>query len=477
MSIVGLDPERIGQLAGRRTTAASQAHGIRASIARIVANAECAALTGGYSATPPNSEPDGGALLAITRGAPPMSTDIKTRLKHLLACQTDGLPIDPILFFNDEAPPDPAKVKAAITFFNQHIDDSGGFLWSDSAQGTQEVLNDWKQLTPTELDAVINSLTPAQLKKLNGQLGEGASWWGAGDANMGVQLDFANLIYSETGPDAISKVDEDVPVLQPDSSISGVSGLQYQTVSGPLFPPGGVNVKNDLAQGEDGDCWFLSALGTVVMHDPGFLAQHIRENDNGTYTVTFYTNGKPVDITVDGTLPVSNTGGWADGLVYAHSGTTTASDENTSLWAAIYEKAYAQFKGGYGAIYGGYGAWGLENLTGKKATISSPGNYSLSQVARIMENGGVLTTGTKDDKSLWDKIFGGGPETEDSFNLVTSHEYMVKSVNLNSHPPTITVMNPWGSGGVEDNHVMPQEVTLTEQQWNEYFGEVSVGKS
>jgi hypothetical protein len=50
---------------------------------------------------------------------------------------------------------------------------------------------------------------------------------------------------------------------------------------------------------------------------------------------------------------------------------------------------------------------------------------------------------------------------------------MVKSVDMNAHPPTITVVNPWGGGGVEDGHQMPQEVTLTEKQWNEYFGEVS----
>ncbi|HVT69159.1 MAG TPA: hypothetical protein VHF26_15520, partial [Trebonia sp.] len=80
MNLVGFDPARIGELAARLNTAADQARGLRASVARIVAAAEDAALSGGYSASPPGSEPDGGALIAITRGAPPMSTDVKTRL-------------------------------------------------------------------------------------------------------------------------------------------------------------------------------------------------------------------------------------------------------------------------------------------------------------------------------------------------------------------------------------------------------------
>lgn len=478
MAIDGFAPDRIDKLAAGLTTAANEARGIRASITRIVTEAEDAAGKGGYSASPPGAEPDGGALQTITRAAPPMSADVKTRLAHLLACQADGLPIDPSLFFNDEKPPDPAKVKAAIAYFNKHID--GSLVNDVDGQEAREILADWRQLTPTELDAVINSLPDDQLKKLNGMLGAGIPGLTAGGADRATRLAFANMIFSEVGAKAIDKTDKDVPVLQPDSSADGVSGLRYQKVPGPLFPKDGVNAENDISQGEDGDCWFLAGLGTITLHDPGFLQQHIHENDNGTYTVTFYSGGKPVKITVDGTLPVNvdpKKGSFAGGLVYAHSNNTTSGGDNTSLYAAIYEKAYAQFKGSYQAIDKGFGDQSLTDLTGNKAIKTSTGDYSLSQINSLMKSGAVMTTGSKDDKNLWDKITGGGPETMDANKVVTSHEYMVKSVNLNSHPPTITLVNPWGSGGTtKDNTVMPQEVTLTQQQWNDYFDEVSIGK-
>jgi hypothetical protein len=461
-NLVGFDTVRVGELATKLSAAGRQASGIRESIGRIVANAEDAAATGGYSASPSGTEPDGGALRTIASQAPPMSSDVKTRLQHLLACAASSLPIDTDLFFNDEEPPDPAKVKAAIAFFNQHIDDSGGFLWSDAQQGVLEVLSDWEKLTPTELDAVINSLTPAQFKELNSQLGEGGSWWGGGSPISGLRLAFANLIYSEVGNNALARVDADVPILQPYiAATSTLTNLSYVPVGGTLFPAGGANVFKDMAQGEDGDCWFLSSLGTVVMHDPDFLSQHIHENANGSYTVTFYTSGQPVDITVDGTLPLTS----GDDYAYAHS-----NSNDGSLWVAIYEKAYAQFKGGYQAIYGGEGNVGLSDLTGTDAWQTSPTSYSLQQLSEMTKNRTVVVTATKDDSALWDA---GQEGTEDSYQLVTDHEYMVKSVNMDSDPPTITVVNPWGSGGVENNHVMPQEVTLTQQQWQKYFDAVS----
>jgi hypothetical protein len=350
---------------------------------------------------------------------------------------------------------DQAKVDGAISYFDKHIGDSGGWLWPDLALGAQEVLQDWQMLSPAELNAVLEALSPHQLSELNSALGQGGS-----DSDLRTAM--ANLLLGAAAPDALTKVEHNVPNLEPDSKTDYESNLHYAAASGDLFPGSGVAAESDVVQGDDGDCWFLAALGTLVLQDPGFPAQHIKQNLNGTYTVTFYRDGKPVEITVDGLLPTRSDGS----VAYAQPA-------DNSQWVAIYEKAYAQFKGGYGSIDGGYGDTGLQDLTGTSAWRGSPDDYSLGKVADLMQHGQVLTAGTKDDKSLWNKIFGGGPKTEDNFQLVTSHEYMVKSVDMNAHPPTITVVNPWGGGGVEDGHQMPQEVTLTEKQWTEYFNEVS----
>ena len=272
---------------------------------------------------------------------------------------------------------DQAKVDAAISYFDKHIGDSGGWLWPDLALGAQEVLHDWQALSPAELNAVLEALSPHQLSELNSALGQGGS-------DSGLRTAMANLLLGAAAPDALTKVEHNVPNLEPDSKTDYESNLHYAAASGDLFPASGVAAESDVVQGDDGDCWFLAALGTLVLRDPGFPAQHIEQNLNGTYTVTFYRDGKPVEITVDGLLPTRSDGGAA-----------YAQPAGNSLWVAIYEKAYAQFKGGYGSIDGGYGDTGLHDLTGTSAWRGSPDDYSLGKVADLMNQGQVLTAGTK----------------------------------------------------------------------------------
>ena len=199
---------------------------------------------------------------------------------------------------------DQAKVDAAISYFDKHIGDSGGWLWPDLALGAQEVLHDWQALSPAELNAVLEALSPHQLSELNSALGQGGS-------DSGLRTAMANLLLGAAAPDALTKVEHNVPNLEPDSKTDYESNLHYAAASGDLFPASGVAAESDVVQGDDGDCWFLAALGTLVLRDPGFPAQHIEQNLNGTYTVTFYRDGKPVEITVDGLLPTRSDGGAA----------------------------------------------------------------------------------------------------------------------------------------------------------------------
>src|SRR5699024_1416700 len=56
-------------------------------------------------------------------------------------------------------------------------------------------------------------------------------------------------------------------------------------------------------QGELGDCWFLAGAGAVANRDPDFIREHMQQNDDGTWTVTLYDDGEPVEITVEPTFP------------------------------------------------------------------------------------------------------------------------------------------------------------------------------
>lgn len=462
---VGITPDAVGRLAASLNQAVSAAGTVSQAISRIRDRATAAemavgqpdpgAISGmlGGVLGGSGSDPDGGALRTLMQQAPPVAKEIRARLNHFLACERDNLPISPSLWFTDEPPPDPQKVKAAIAYFNAHIGDSGGFLWSDPAEGAQEVLGNWKQLSPSELDAVLNSLSPGQLNKLNGQLGEGSSWWGAGDPDKNVQAAFTSLILSSAAPGTVAKIRQHLPALKlnPDAQDFGADqNLDWMTVSDPLFGAGGPNPDNSVDQGGAGDCYFLSSLSAVAHKDPSFITNHVRQNDNGTYTVRLYQNGSPVDVTVTPDLP--------DG------GTRYVQTDRGDLWVAMYEKAYAQLNGGYTTIgKGGDPTTALSAITGQNAseTFWSHGGSdsppTLSDISKQLDQGHVMTAVTPGDN--WDQR---------GEKIVGDHAYSIRRVYTDprTHQQMIELVNPWGPDG---DSQASQYVHLTQAEFQRDF--------
>lgn len=322
-----------------------------------------------------------------------------------------------------------------------------------------------KGMTPEEVQAFLWALSPDDLERIGVHLvplpmGAGAS---NGDRNA-----VLNAILASADPDMLTRLMQYMPELEPLLTNLGDTYKGYswgwQAPGGSLWgPSGGPDPFTDINQGADGDCWYLSGLGAVAEVNPDLLKRNIRQNPNGTFTVTFYQDGKPVDITVTGDFPYGTRPGWI-AWAYAHEGPDSAE------WAMIYEKAFAEFHGGYQQIDGGYGDISLAALTGRPATRGSPGDYSLADLGARLDQGYAITAGTdSSDSPWWD--FWDHPERIDHNQLVTSHEYYVKSVDLNGHPPTVTVVNPWGTGGGA-----PQFVTLTESEFHRYFGEISMAQ-
>jgi hypothetical protein len=184
--------------------------------------------------------------------------------------------------------------------------------------------------------------------------------------------------------------------------------------------------------------------------------------------VTFYQDGKPVPVTVDNQLPVS--AAWGGSTEYAHP-------TDQSMWVSVYEKAYAQYKGGYNTVEGGHGSVGLHDLTGQPTQMVGAGDTSLADLAKKVDSGYAVTTSTKQESTghlWWSKDI----EFADHDKVVSLHEYSVESVNMNAHPPTVTLLNPWGPGSVgTDGKPVPQEVTMTEDEWHQYYDEVSFTKT
>ena len=121
---------------------------------------------------------------------------------------------------------------------------------------------------------------------------------------------------------------------------------------------------DDIDQGDLGDCWFLAGLGAVAGDNPELIEDHIEDNGDGTYTVTFYEedDGRwvPVEVTVDGDFPVD-----ADGNA------AYAKPSGDETWVMIYEKAFAELHGGYGDIEGGSGEHSMEQITAGSSTTST----------------------------------------------------------------------------------------------------------
>jgi hypothetical protein len=210
---------------------------------------------------------------------------------------------------------------------------------------------------------------------------------------------------------------------------------------GPFGPHGtGAPDLDDIDQGDLGDCWFLAGLGAVTLADPDFIRDHVHDNGDGTYTVTFYDRTgdgayEPVEITVDDDFPVDAAGN----PVYDHpSGGET--------WAMIYEKAFAQWKGGYGDIEGGWGDDSMEAIYGREFDRLDVDDMSDADLVWQLQQQPV-TAGTMNPAKIGDFVLPWDRDLVDRFdelNVVDSHVYTVKGTFERDGQTYVDLYNPWG---------------------------------
>ena len=136
----------------------------------------------------------------------------------------------------------------------------------------------------------------------------------------------------------------------------------------------------DIKQGGVGDCWFLSAMASIVgpvsegqedhtkfvierLLQPKYNHEDPRARPKGIYRFQFFKMGEFWDVIIDDKLPSSKAG--KKKLIRAKSSVT---DE---YWIPLLEKAYAKFSGGYKNLKGGWPCWALTELTGGIAIEST----------------------------------------------------------------------------------------------------------
>jgi len=226
----------------------------------------------------------------------------------------------------------------------------------------------------------------------------------------------------------------------------------HDPLTGPV-PLDDASLLNDMfSQGQIGDCWFLAGAGSVADADPDWIRDHIRQNSDGSYTVTLYDDGEPVDVRVESSVIRDGVRG-TDGL---------------PSWISLYEKAAAQHLGGeYDDIAGGHSSDALEMVTGRE--VETDDDQSLEDIQQGLDDGRIYSVSTETDGSL-------NPfdDEVDDDRVVPNHAYMIDEVRRNDDGELeVHVVNPWGpDGGSLDGEHKDGDMWLSEDEFHGSFDDV-----
>jgi len=263
-----------------------------------------------------------------------------------------------------------------------------------------------------------------------------------------------NATEQETASDASGGGSTPVPQTKPDKDPDPDGVGDYEDIDNDIPLDDTSLTPFNIIQGSLGDCWFLTGAGSLVWFDADFIAEHIKENPDGTWTVTFYKDGEPVEITVSPTVP----------------GDAAEGKDGEPDWISIYEKAGAIYMGGaYDDLDLDTVNQAYEMMTGKDATYH--GEINLSEIRDLLKDGPVAVSteaAEKDTFWFWE-------DHVDDSTIVPGHAYMVLEVADHKNPDTgdteqmIRVLNPWGPGGSLDGEEKAAELWLTEKEYRENF--------
>ena len=262
------------------------------------------------------------------------------------------------------------------------------------------------------------------------------------------------------------------------------TSLVYTSTAGTLFPSTPSHL--DEFQGSLGDCYLISALGTLADSNPTAVKNAIIDNSDGTFTVRFYTGkygtiynysdgsigagfsdniGTADYVTVDRYLPASTSGT----LAYADYGAKCTNSAN-SLWIPLIEKAYAQWN-----------ETGKEGRDGTNSYASIQGGWMATVDAQILGYNAIdyIMTSTKEQvaiNALAAKkavTIGTLSWSGTMYGLYPTHAYAITGYNASTD--TFTLYNPWGSNQPGQLTWSQLQATCTQLAVADTTGSVSFG--
>jgi|GEM_PF-2564775 len=197
-------------------------------------------------------------------------------------------------------------------------------------------------------------------------------------------------------------------------------------------------------QGHIGDCYFEAVLAGLAKANPAVVRDMIKDNRNGTYTVTFpgaTTEPITVKAPTEAELGTYNKGG------------------KNGVWASVIEKAYGEYRRLHGhdaptpqegADGGGWPEPVIKLLTGKDTdTIDVPGakqaDLADKLAAAFASNPPkVIAADIAADTDFW-HVFLDKREATTADHLYRLHEYTIVGFAPDGRGGgTVEVRNPWG---------------------------------
>jgi hypothetical protein len=207
--------------------------------------------------------------------------------------------------------------------------------------------------------------------------------------------------------------------------------------------------ENDIHQGQVGDCFLLSSIGEIAKLRPDVIKKMIKDNGNGTYTVTLHKQDdgignawglfshdyKEVKVTVTADVPAASVN---------HGEGQAEQDGKKEIWPLILEKAYAQVVGGYANLNkGGSSDDALATLTGHSASQKSVSKFSVDDLKDAMAKKKPLVFNTTSD--------GSGKKGDLPHGMHRNHSYTFEGVTTGADGKSKVILkNPWGFDNPEE---------------------------
>jgi hypothetical protein len=206
-----------------------------------------------------------------------------------------------------------------------------------------------------------------------------------------------------------------------------VGTLWAQDATGKTLPPS----LDDISQGGVGDCFLFASMAAIVNTNPQNIVNMIKDNGDGTYTVTF----KGIGFFSSAEQTVS-----ADFEKGKHGNVTS----RKAIWPLIIEKAYAKEKGGINKLEeGGNPGSTVDDLLDDGPSRFDPreesAEYILGKLAKGKEKKWPMTiSAPKQEGASKDKkaLAGSTP------GLYFNHGYTI--IDLDALKKRIKLFNPWG---------------------------------